>query len=84
MTDRLLAAEYVTRAPNPTSRRQNVLELTEKGKTLLGGISKAWTEVDEILSSALGENAAAFFMQAQQLRDRLGGAVPGCAKRSDK
>jgi DNA-binding MarR family transcriptional regulator len=84
MTDRLLAADYITRTPNPTSRRQNVLELTEKGKTLLGGISKAWTEVDEILSSALGENAAAFFMQAQQLRDRLGGAVPGCAKRSDK
>ncbi|MGO4908190.1 MarR family winged helix-turn-helix transcriptional regulator [Pseudorhodobacter sp. W20_MBD10_FR17] len=84
MMDRLLAAGYITRTPNPASRRQNVLELTEKGRTLLDGIAKAWTAVDEILSAALGENAAAFFAQAQYLRDKLGAKVPGAAKKSDK
>ena len=87
MTDHLLASGYITRAPNPASRRQNVLGLTEKGRTLLDGIAKAWAAVDAKISAALGENAAAFFAQAQHLRDNLGGAVPGAAraaKKSDK
>lgn len=84
MTDRLLAAGYITRAPNPVSRRQNVLELTEKGRTLLDGIAKAWAAVDAKISAALGENAAAFFAQAQHLRDNLGGVVPGVARAAKK
>lgn len=80
MTDRLLAADYITRAPNPASRRQNVLELTEKGRTLLDGIAVAWSAVDAMIADALGENAPAFFAQANYLRDSLGGAVPGGAK----
>ena len=84
MTDRLLASGYITRAPNPVSRRQNVLGLTEKGRKLLDGIAKAWAAVDAKISAALGENAAAFFAQAQHLRDNLGGVVPEVARAAKK
>ncbi|MDO6456305.1 MarR family transcriptional regulator [Celeribacter halophilus] len=84
MTDRLLGAGYITRTPNPVSRRENVLELTEKGRTLLEGIAKAWTAVDATISTVLGKNADAFITQAQLLRDGLGGAVPGAARATIK
>ncbi|MEM5583506.1 MarR family winged helix-turn-helix transcriptional regulator [Roseibium sp. AS2] len=77
MTDRLLAAGYITRTIDPASRRQNVLELTEKGRTLLAGIGEAWSEVDEILREILGEDAVPFFEFSRRLRDRLGGTIPG-------
>lgn len=77
MTDRLIASGYITRLPHPTSRRQNVLELTASGKALLVGIAKAWTAVDATLSAILGDNAVAFFAQARHLRDSLGGKIPG-------
>jgi DNA-binding MarR family transcriptional regulator len=82
MTDRLLAAGYITRAVDPSSRRQNVLALTEKGGRLLDGIAKAWAAVDAMISAALGTNAAAFFAQAQHLRNTLGGVVPGATRAS--
>lgn len=80
MTDRLLAAGYITRAVDPASRRQNVLGLTDKGRRLLDGIGEAWTAVDDAISSALGAEAAAFFAQARRLRDTLGGTIPGSDK----
>lgn len=76
MADRLLTAGYITRVSNPASRRQNVLELTPKGRKLIDGIAAAWTMVDATISGALGKDAATFFKMAQQLRDNLGGAVP--------
>jgi DNA-binding MarR family transcriptional regulator len=81
MTDRLLAAGYITRTVDPTSRRQNVLELTEKGRALLVGISSAWSMVDDSLRATLGADATVFFELARRLRDGLGGTIPG-SKRS--
>ena len=76
MADRLLTAEYITRAVDPASRRQNVLELTDKGRTLLAGICEAWTAVDDTIRAVLGKDAATFFDLARRLRDGLGGTIP--------
>ena len=77
MTDRLLAAGLITRAVHPTSRRQNVLELTEKGRKLLDGIGVAWASVDDKIRAVLGADARTFFDLGRRLRDGLGGAIPG-------
>ena len=77
MTDRLLAAGLITRAVHPTSRRQNVLELTEKGRKLLDGIGVAWAGVDDKIRAVLGADARTFFDLGRRLRDGLGGAIPG-------
>lgn len=77
MTDRLLAAGYITRAIDPASRRQNVLALTDKGRALLAGISEVWAAVDDTIRAVLGRDAATFFDLARQLRDGLGGTIPG-------
>ena len=77
MSDRLLAAGYITRSPDPATRRKNVLELTPKGRTVLAGIDEAWSAVDETITAALGGDAVAFFDQARRLRNALGGFVPG-------
>lgn len=77
MTDRLFAAGYITRKVDPSSRRQQILELTDKGRALLGEIALAWTVVDNRIRAALGENAATYFDLARQLRDNLGGTIPG-------
>ncbi|MFZ1470612.1 MAG: MarR family winged helix-turn-helix transcriptional regulator [Paracoccaceae bacterium] len=77
MTDRLLAAGYITRAVDPASRRQNALELTDKGRTLLAGIGEAWAAVDDRIRDALGTDAATLFDLARRLRDGLGGSIPG-------
>ena len=77
MTDRLLAVGYITRAVDPGSRRRNVLELTDKGRTLLAGINEAWTAVDDTIRAVLGKESATFFDLARRLRDGLGGTVPG-------
>lgn len=76
MTDRLEAAGYITRAIHQASRRQNVLELTDKGRTLLSGIDSAWSAVDNTIRAALGPDAATFFDLARRLRSGLGGTVP--------
>ncbi len=77
MTDRLLAAGYITRAVDPGSRRRHVLELTDAGRTLLNGIGDAWTAVDESIRASLGKEAPIFFDLARRLRDGLGGKIPG-------
>lgn len=77
MTDRLLAARYITRAVDPASRRRNVLELTDKGRTLLARISQAWAAVDDTIHVVLGGESATFFDLARRLRDGLGGTIPG-------
>jgi DNA-binding MarR family transcriptional regulator len=77
MTDRLLAAGYISRAPDPASRRQNVLELTEKGLAQLPGIEAAWSAVDRAINEVLGDDADRFLRLALRLRDGLGGKAPG-------
>jgi len=77
MTDRLLAAGYISRSRDPASRRQNVLELTEKALAKLPGIELAWTGVDAAIKGVLGDDADTFFRLARRLRDGLGGTPPG-------
>ncbi len=80
MTDRLLTAGYITRAVDPASRRQNVLELTDKGRSLLASIDEVWASVDDTIRAVLGDDAATFFRLARRLRDGLGGTIPGIGK----
>ncbi len=77
MADRLRSAGYITRLVDPASRRQHVLELTDKGRSLLAGIEQAWSEVDQTLRAILGEDSKAFFDLSRRLRDGMGGAAPG-------
>lgn len=79
MTDRLLDANYVTRRVDPNSRRKNILELTEEGRALLGGIMEIWTAVDDSLAALLGDDAGSFFARARELRVALGGTIPGAS-----
>ena len=83
MTDRLLAAGYISRTADPISRRQNILKLTRKGRNRLDGIAAAWSAVDDTIAAALGEDAAAFLDQARRLRNAFGGIVPGSRKVRD-
>lgn len=77
MTDRLLAAGFISRTVDPMSRRRRVIDLTPSGRTLLDGIEKAWSEVDAHLRATMAPNADPFFQQARALRDDLGGKIPG-------
>ncbi len=77
MTDRLMAAGYITRAVDPASRRRQVLELTDTGRTTLAGIGEAWTAVDDAVRAALGDEATTFFNLGRRLRNGLGGTIPG-------
>lgn len=79
MTDRLLAAGYITRTTDPASRRQNVLELTDKGYALLASIAEVWTAVDDTIAAVLGEDAPTFLRMARRLRAGLGGTIPGAS-----
>ncbi|WP_424931700.1 MarR family winged helix-turn-helix transcriptional regulator [Amaricoccus macauensis] len=83
MTGRLLHAGLITRAVDPNSRRQNVVELTPRGKTMLDGICEAWSEVDRRIHEVLGKDAEAFLLTARRLRDNLGGKVPGAERAQD-
>ncbi len=78
MTDRLLAAGYITRAIDPATRRQkNILELTDEGRALLAGISEAWVAIDDTIRTILGKKSEMFFDLARRLRDGLDGTIPG-------
>jgi DNA-binding MarR family transcriptional regulator len=64
MTARLIANEYVYRQVNDTDNRANILNLTEKGRAFLNEIFQAWTEIDEFIIQALGEDEAQIYSQA--------------------
>ena len=59
-----------------------MLELTDKGRALLAGISDAWSAVDDMINEVLGSKAAKFFDLARKLRGGLGGSVPGRSTRN--
>lgn len=77
MTDRLIANGYITRNPDPATRRRNLLELTKAGHAKLGTISGVWDDVDATIRDILGpEDAQLFFDLARRLRNGLGGRPP--------
>lgn len=82
MTERLIAAGYIDRRADPTSRRQNLLQLTDRGREKLAHIERIWSEIDSLIALALGHEADTFFRLARQLRDGLGGTAPGVRVRA--
>tara|TARA_R110002126_G_scaffold286859_1_gene439044 strand:+ start:3424 stop:3915 length:492 start_codon:yes stop_codon:yes gene_type:complete len=78
MTVRLIEAGVISREPHPDEARSNVLRLTERGRGLLSHIHVAWRDIDALIAERLGpENAETLARLAHDLRDRLGGHVPG-------
>lgn len=78
MTVRLVEAGVISRQPHPDEARSNVLRLTERGRGLLLHIHAAWRDIDALIAERLGaEDAETLARLAHDLRDRLGGHVPG-------
>lgn len=78
MISRLLAAGYVTREVDPREARSNIVELSEQGAERLNAIRHAWSDIDRLIESKIGvQNARELARLAGQLRDALGGRVPG-------
>jgi DNA-binding MarR family transcriptional regulator len=78
MTVRLIEAGFISREPHPDEARSNVLRLTPRGRGLLADIHAAWRDIDARISDRLGaENAATLARLTRDLRDSLGGHVPG-------
>lgn len=81
MTDRLLAAGYITRTTDPNVRRRNVLQLTDAGRAKLDAIFESWEAVDATIRDAIGpDDAQDLFRLTRRLREKLGGRVPGKAR----
>lgn len=81
MTSRLIAAGFIERKEDPEERRSNLLTLTTKGKGLLDDIIDAWRTVDTIIEDAIGSTQADELAKlTHNLRDALGGHVPGTVK----
>lgn len=78
MTARLIDAGFINREIDPSEARSNLLRLTDRGRSKLHDIHKAWREVDAIIADTIGaENAAILAKLTRELRDGLGGNVPG-------
>lgn len=78
MTARLIEAGFITREIDPSEARSNLLRLTDRGRSKLSDIHKIWREVDAVIADKIGgENAATLAKLARELRDGLGGDVPG-------
>ena len=80
MTVRLLNAGYILRSAHPDEARSNVLELSDRGRSLLVEVHTAWREIDQMIAAQIGpERAAALAALTRELRDALGGRMPGRA-----
>lgn len=78
MTVRLIEAGFIFREPHPDEVRSNLLRLTERGRGLLSDIHVAWRDIDTLIAERLGaENAVTLSRLTRELRDGLGGRVPG-------
>jgi DNA-binding MarR family transcriptional regulator len=84
MPARLMEAGFITREVDPTEARSNLLRLTDRGRSTLSDIHQVWREVDALIADKLGpEQAAALAVLTRDLRDRLGGRVPGAPVAAD-
>tara|TARA_R110002110_G_scaffold85223_2_gene221473 strand:- start:3759 stop:4208 length:450 start_codon:yes stop_codon:yes gene_type:complete len=78
MTIRLLEAGFILRTPHPDEARSNVLQLSDKGRGLLSDIHRAWADIDQMIAAKIGpEKAECLALLTRELRDALGGRVPG-------
>ncbi|MEM6566500.1 MAG: MarR family winged helix-turn-helix transcriptional regulator [Pseudomonadota bacterium] len=78
MIDRLVASGFLTRTQHLETTRANVIALTPKGEALVQDIYDVWRDVDSTIRERLGdEKAQTFFALQRDLRNALGGKVPG-------
>lgn len=78
MTVRLIEAGFISRESHPDEARSNVLRLTARGRGLLSDILAAWRDMDALIVEQLGvQNTAMLARMTRDLRDGLGGRVPG-------
>ncbi len=78
MTARLIEGGFITREIDPAETRSNILRLTDRGRGLLSEIHAAWRDIDAMIVSRLGpEKAESLERLTRELRDNLGGRVPG-------
>ncbi len=77
MTARLIAAGYISREIDPDEARSNLLDLTDKGRTLLDQIHEAWADIDTLILDLLGTESTEDLQKVTRaLRDALGGRAP--------
>lgn len=78
MTTRLLEAGLIERQVDEREIRSNLLRLSNRGRILLETIYREWQEMDREISEAIGsENAEQLADLTYQLRNALGGFMPG-------
>lgn len=78
MTARLIEAGFITREVDPSEARSNLLRLTDRGRSKLSDIHNTWREIDALIADKIGaEQAAQLASLTRELRDGLGGRVPG-------
>ena len=77
MCDRLVAAGLIERQVDPNEKRAFLIHLTPEGKSKVQDVRVAWSEIDEIIINAIGQEAAESLAGLSgDLRDHLGGAIP--------
>lgn len=78
MVSRLVAAGYVTRVSDPGETRSNIVALSDRGRSMLADIREAWADIDRLIRAKLGDEKAARLSDlTEELRDALGGRIPG-------
>ncbi|MCK0138788.1 MarR family winged helix-turn-helix transcriptional regulator [Aliiroseovarius sp. F47248L] len=83
MTARLIDAGFITREIDPKEARAHVLRLTDRGRGLLANIHTAWRDIDRLIEDRIGADSAAQLANlTRDLRDSLGGRVPGAVPAS--
>lgn len=85
MTTRLLEAGLIERQVDERELRSNVLQLSDRGRSLLEAIYREWQETDREILKAIGaENAQHLAALTYQLRNALGGFTPGDETKGEK
>jgi DNA-binding MarR family transcriptional regulator len=78
MTTRLIKAGLIEKARDPESARGILLTLSARGRKALAAVYDAWTEMDRLIESLLGQpKAHSLATLTRELRDALGGMPPG-------
>lgn len=78
MTSRLLTAGLIEKHVDERELRSNVLKLSKHGQSLLEEIYQEWREIDREICAVMGvENADHLWSLTYQLRNALGGSIPG-------
>ena len=79
MITRLVTAGLVTAETDLTERRSKVVNLTDQGREVVEQVREVWEKVDRFIEQRIGADKAALLAGVtQELRDKLGGRMPGC------